>query len=142
MKHALLVLFLSSLLLGCKETPQKKAEKLVDIYLKENLKDPDSYQNIKIGKLKEFTLEGLFIQEDLRKTKAKEVSSDGWADRLIEFRNTIKEKGMRPDSLLAYTMEHSYRAKNSFGGYVKRKVKYYFDSKIEDIIDVQDLDEK
>lgn len=135
-----LAVFCIFLMIGCTKTPQQKAEKVVDVYLKEHLKDPDSYQNIELGEIKELTWIGLFLQEDLKKVKANELSSDGWGERAKEFRNKMTTQGHNPDSIIAYTIKHKYRAKNSFGGYTQNNVEYYFDTKVDSIFDVKEIE--
>lgn len=136
-----LITILALLLLGCSESPPNKAEQLINDYLKESLKDPDSYKNEQLGSLTELSWVGLFIQEDIKKVKSKELSSDGFAERVTEFRSNVESKGADPDSIIAYTLEHKYRAKNSFGGYTKKHVKYLIDKDLKNILDVYDLPE-
>lgn len=138
MKKTAIITFIILILVAC-NTDQKKAEKLVKQYLKENLKDADSYKNIEMGDVKPLTWRGLFVQEDVKKVKNKELPALEFEERLKSFLNNMKEQNMNPDSIIAYTMEHKYRAKNSFGGYVISNVQYMFDTQLENIIDRQDV---
>jgi hypothetical protein len=133
------LLCLTVLLTGC-TSDQKKAEKLVEAYLKENLKDPDSYQNIEMERLEKLTWVGLFLADELKKVKAKELDIDGCGDRIAAFRAKMEAQGHNPDSLIGFTMRHQYRAKNSFGGYVKTHVEYTFDAKLESIIGTDEIE--
>ncbi len=50
--RTLLMLCLIALITGCNgNNPQCKAEKLINRYLENNLKDPDSYECIDMGKI-------------------------------------------------------------------------------------------
>ncbi|HBG40212.1 MAG TPA: hypothetical protein DDW85_02210 [Porphyromonadaceae bacterium] len=135
MKRVFLLFVILSLFSAC-SSDQQKAEKLIHEYLEENLRDLDSYQNIEMGNLQKISWSDLFIIEDIKKTKNKEQLAIDFDKRLSEFRENIIAKGTNPDSIIAYSIEHEYRAKNLFGGYIKNHVEYWFDAKIENIIDV------
>ncbi|MCD8030050.1 MAG: hypothetical protein LUF85_04275 [Bacteroides sp.] len=49
MKKLLVVLFVSLILAGCSD--EKKAQRLIKQYLKENLNDPSSYKPVSFGEL-------------------------------------------------------------------------------------------
>ncbi len=50
MKKLLVVIFVSLILAGCSD--EKKAQRLIKQYLKENLNDPSSYKPVSFGELK------------------------------------------------------------------------------------------
>lgn len=139
MKKSIILLLICILFVSC-DTEQRKAETLIEKYLEENLVDIDSYQNIKMDELKEVSIMGLFLQEDLRKVKNNEIDINGYEERIGGFRKSLEQKNINPDSIVAYTLEHKYRAKNSLGGYVINIVRYTFDDKLETIIDIEDLE--
>lgn len=136
-KFVLLCFFASILLTGC-NSPQNRAEKLVKEYLKENLKDPDSYRNIKMGHVEKLTVIGLEQLALRDKIKAGLISAAEALDSMGIYRNLMVNHKINPDSIIAYYVDHKYRAKNSYGGYDISDVKYFFDVKITRIIDIKD----
>ncbi|MCD8030051.1 MAG: hypothetical protein LUF85_04280 [Bacteroides sp.] len=53
MKKLLVILFISLILAGCSD--EKKAQRLIKQYLKENLNDPSSYQPVSFGELEVYS---------------------------------------------------------------------------------------
>lgn len=66
------MLCLIALITGCNsDTPQRKAEKLINRYLENNLKDPDSYECMDMGKIGIVTPMSKALVETVKK-------SNGW----------------------------------------------------------------
>jgi hypothetical protein len=135
-KSLLLLLSICIIFYGC-NNPHNKAENLIKKYLKENLKDPDSYDCFSKGDLKIYTPMAMALQHENERIH-KGIAS---ADTLNSFVNHIyeyfKDNGTNPYDTLAWELSLKYRAKNSYGGYVIEHVLYYFNKDITKIIDVK-----
>ena len=146
MKKTTVLLILCVLFTAC-NTNQQKAEKLVKKYLNENLVDIDSYQNIEMGDVQKISWVDLYVIEQVKelKTMKKEgIPIDNalnqQAENIENLRENLAKNNINPDSIIAYSLEHKYRAKNSLGGYVINHVKYTFDNKLETIIGIENMD--
>lgn len=123
-------------LVGC-NSPKHKADKLVETYLKENLKDPSSYECINKGNLAVYTPMIVAVEEETERTIKGEASSDTMDVFLDHVRKYFKQSGINPYDTLAWELPIKYRAKNSFGGFDVNDCVFYFDKNITKIINVK-----
>jgi hypothetical protein len=145
--------------IGCSVTPEKKAQKIIKEYLKENLDNWNSYESVSFGKL-----DSLFskITDDEKYVK---ITSDilQWSQDYNYVDNYMNgkvayydkqefHKGLRAadsikkylpihDSLennfrpkhIGWKMPHSYRSTNPIGAIIIHKDTFYFDFGINKI---------
>jgi hypothetical protein len=184
MKKAILFLVLSSLLFSCNKTSQEKAEALVSKWMRENLKDPKSYEGVSFSKIDSTTMSltakklvyesypelikmyrenligdsiGIASSEEaieeykkwgLYSKDFKEYNEitlrnhkDSYKSNLASLKRKINER----DSILglkeiyAYTLEHRYRAKNSFGALDVGEIVFYIDKDFSRIREVEQI---
>lgn len=142
MKKLLFILCIIGLF-SCKETQEEKAQSLVENYLKENLKDPSSYESVSFGVIDStFTnvedepefkrldiAKGLLDKVDEAQLKVKmsytyslneRMKFQDEADMYLDSAKIIKAEvdsfveNYKP-SFNGYLIKHKYRAKNGFG---------------------------
>jgi hypothetical protein len=142
MKKLMLFFVIASLCFSCGQSPQKKAEEGVKNYLKENLNDWDSYENVSFSnfvvinpnaEIKDSIPDSLNIEvdttsinpdmslEDMEKSFAKHnefLRKSKQLEALIEKR--IEQK-------TAYSITHKYRAKNKLGAIILDEQTYILD---------------
>jgi len=139
-------LFIACLLIlsSCQFTKQQKAEKLVKDYLKTHLNDPDSYENVSFGKL---TINPYAYEDTIPagiELKKKE-------DSLIRGNDSVAAKEIRahldsidfiyPNPIVkAYILDHTYRAKNGFGGVITYNQRFVFNKTCDTIMFVNNND--
>ena len=129
-------------------SPEKTAQKLVKDYLKENLKDPSSYQSIEFGSLDtlytsvaadtEYTDLVKEATENLQKALYSDHGS-GWAIigmKLKEKSDSI-ERNFVP-TFKGWKMAHKYRAKNGFGALDLSTDIFCFNKELSKVIDVEE----
>lgn len=100
MKKTYLASALLVLLCSCQITKEQKAKKLVDDYLKGTLNDPGSYESVSFGNLR-------------------------------PMKDTIVMLSNKPDTIHyngRCQIEHTYRAKNEYGGIVTKTDWFQVDS--------------
>ncbi len=68
MKKVLVVVFVSLILAGCSD--EKKAQKRIKQYLKENLNAPSSYQPVSFGELKNYSSQRYYMRHKYRAKNA------------------------------------------------------------------------
>ena len=133
MRKVLFMLLALLALTGCKE----KHEKLIDEYLEAHLKDPDSYQNIKLGKPDLITPMSMAIAECLERKKTGEFSFDTINVFLDHWKQHLERSGINPYDTLGWEVSHRYRAKNSFGATDIVEVVYTFDKNMNRITEAR-----
>lgn len=134
----LLMLCLIALITGCNsDTPQRKAEKLINRYLENNLKDPDSYECMDMGKIGIVTPMSKALVETVKRATDGEFPIDSINSKLEQIKAMFENKGINPYDTLAWEISHRYRAKNSYGGYAITNCTYHFNKDISDIISVE-----
>ena len=112
------MLCLIALITGCNsDTPQRKAEKLINRYLENNLKDPDSYECMDMGKIGIVTPMSKALVETVKRATDGEFPTDSINSKLEQIKAMFENKGINPYDTLAWEISHRYRAKNSYGGY-------------------------
>ena len=130
----LLMLCLIALITGCNsDTPQRKAEKLINRYLENNLKDPDSYECMDMGKIGIVTPMSKALVETVKRATDGEFPTDSINSKLEQIKAMFENKGINPYDTLAWEISHRYRAKNSYGGYAITNCTYHFNKDISDI---------
>lgn len=141
MKKGIAILLVASALFGsCSQSPQKKAEKVIDKYLQNNLNDYKSYQCVEIGKLKPVTVRDFFVIGLMKKCKDEHGSDMDWLnERLIKLDEHLKSENLKSDSLISYRIDHKYRAKNAMGGYILGKYRYTLNKELTNITEVEEL---
>lgn len=136
--RTLLMLCLIALITGCNgNNPQCKAEKLINRYLENNLKDPDSYECIDMGKIGIVTPMSKALAETVKRATDGEFPTDSINSKLEQIKAMFESNGINPYDTLAWEISHRYRAKNSYGGYAITNCTYYFNKDISDIINVE-----
>ena len=141
MKKCVTVLLIASALLcSCSQSPQKKAEKVIEKYLQENLHDYKSYQCVEMGKIEPVTVRSFLVTGLMKKCKDEHGSDIDWLnERLSKLDEHIKSENLKSDSLIYYKIKHKYRAKNAMGGYVLRKYRYTINKELTDITEIEEL---
>lgn len=136
--RTLLMLCLIALITGCNgNNPQCKAEKLINKHLENNLKDPDSYECIDMGKIGIVTPMSKALVETVKRATDGEFPTDSINSKLEQIKAMFESNGINPYDTLAWEISHRYRAKNSYGGYAITNCTYYFNKDISDIINVE-----
>lgn len=136
--RTLLMLCLIALITGCNgDNPQCKAEKLINRYLENNLKDPDSYECIDIGKIGIVTPMSKALVETVKRATDGEFPTDSINSKLEQIKAMFESNDINPYDTLAWEISHRYRAKNSYGGYAITNCTYHFNKDISDIISVE-----
>jgi len=138
MKKIFIILILSIIIVGC-NSPERKANKLVDVYLKENLKDPSSYEFIKKGNLELYTPMTMAVEQENKKINSGEASADTINEFLDHIKSYYIKNGTNPYDTLAWKLSIKYRAKNSFGGYDISQIQYYFNKDVTKIIKTENI---
>jgi hypothetical protein len=95
---------------SCGQTPQKKAESIVEKYLLENLDDPSTYQNVGFEKLDTLYLKDVYDSMMLAALNSLEYDSIA-----------------KIDHITGYSIVHKYRIKKA-GNLKLVRGKYYLDS--------------
>lgn len=131
MRKALIIIISILALTGCKE----KYERVIDSYLEDHLKDPESYQNIEIGKPGIITPMSRAFVECVSRAKAGEFPMDSINTKLEQIKTHFQNKGIDPYDTLGWEVTHKYRAKNSFGATDLVEVVYTFDKEMNNIIE-------
>lgn len=133
-------LIASALLCSCSQSPQKRAEKIIDKYLQENLNDYKSYQCVEIGKIEPVTIRDFFVLGLMKKCKEEHDSNMDWLnERLSKLDEHLKTENLKSDSLICYKIKHKYRAKNAMGGYVLGKYRYTLNKELTEITEVEEV---
>lgn len=133
-------LIASAFLCSCSQSPQKKAEKIIDKYLQENLNDYKSYECVEMGKIEPVTVRSFCVLELMKQCKNEHDSDMDWLnERLEKLDEHLKFENLKSDSLIYYKIKHKYRAKNAMGGYVLGKYRYTLNKELTDITEVEEL---
>ncbi len=119
------------LLLGaCAKTPQQKAEALIEEYMQTHLKDPASYECIRMSNLGNITPMSTALELIEKGCKEHGYPNDSINPMLKRFRLMQEQQGKDPYELLGYTLTLKYRAKNSFGGYEIQESEFIFNKEL------------
>jgi len=144
MKKLMLFIVIASFCFSCAQNPQKKAEEGVKNYLKENLNDWDSYENVSFSnfvvinpnaEVKDSIPDSLNIEVEIDTTSISLETTDEELDRkskelddklnkLLELNKIIAK---RTEQQTAYSITHKYRAKNKLGAIILDEQKYILD---------------
>lgn len=136
MKKAFIIIALSIVMISC-NSPENQANSLMDVYFKENLKDPSSYECIKKGSLCLYTPMAMAIEQENIRVINGEASTDTINDFLEHIKSYFIKNNTNPYDTLAWKISIKYRAKNSYGGYDINDCVFYFDKGITKIIDIK-----
>lgn len=119
------------LLLGsCAKTPQQQAEALIEEYMQSHLKDPASYECIRMSNLGKVTRMSTALELIEKGCKEHGYPSDSVTPMLARFRAMQEQQGKDPYEHLGYTLTLKYRAKNSFGGYEIQENEFIFNKEL------------
>lgn len=133
-------LIASAFLCSCSQSPQKKAEKVINKYLQENLNDYKSYECVEMGKIEPVTIRDFFVLGLMKKCKEEHDSNMDWLnERLGKLDEHLKSENLKSDSLIYYKIKHKYRAKNAMGGYVLGKYRYTLNKELNEITEIEKL---
>lgn len=165
---AMLILLPAS---GCKESIQKRAERLVREELEQTLHDFSSYESVKFGTL-DSVMTDVSDMEEYRNTmdsarmyidQAKKSYSD--AERYLEYGLNSKAKletelaGLYREMARVYidsaekieaefvpefdgwSIKHSFRANNASGNKVIGHYRYYFNKEVTEVLKSKDIGE-
>lgn len=164
MKRSLFIITVIAILASCSSSNEDKAKALIKEYMKENLKDPSSYEPVSYsqldslffpyidteegGKLKElggmtgtyhkkaFDLELASITAKTRAERELLEDSANYFKRESEkYELLFKEKDKEyKGEFIGWIMGHEYRAKNSFGALDLDTKDFYFDKEVTEIV--------
>ena len=91
------MLCLIALITGCNsDTPQRKAEKLINRYLENNLKDTDSYECMDMGKIGIVTPMSTALVETVKSATDGEFPTDSINSKLEQIKAMFENKGINP----------------------------------------------
>ena len=115
----LLMLCLIALITGCNsDTPQRKAEKLINRYLENNLKDPDSYECIDMGKIGIVTPMSKALVETVKRATDGEFPTDSINSKLEQIKAMFENKGINPYRYVPFVQANVRQKYVSSHGYV------------------------
>ena len=138
MKRILMMLCLIIVLTGCSSNSiDDKADKLINNYFQEHLKDPSSYECIERGNLGKYTPMTMALEKFNKKVENGEASIDTLDSFLSNIKTYFESSGTDPYEILAWELRVKYRAKNSFGGYTINSSTFYFDEEITTITNIK-----
>ena len=165
MKLYYLLLIASLFIIGCSQSKNKKSEKLIKEYLSENLNDFNSYDPVEFSSVDSFYAPfELYYEMEFNKVsmlldEAKRMKNDLdnrylltdlERDQLLFMIDSVKEKSsmMMLDiekkrseyipKFAAYKVNHSFRAKNGFGGTMLNDYDFYIDTTFSIVLRVED----
>lgn len=125
MKKFLIITALAMMMTAC----QEPYEKAIDEYYQEHLKDPSSYERIKISKLQKITPITMFIWSHR--------DDPDLGTKVSKFVDDYRRDGKDPQEHWGWYVSHKYRAANSFGGKTVCEDRIVFDDEGEYIIKVE-----
>lgn len=123
-KRILTFIALSVILFSCSNNTDR-AKKLIKEELSKSLNDFKSYEPVQYG-----TLDSTFTSFDDTKYRL---------DDSLEMMED--KKGFKP-ILNGFRIEHSFRAKNSFGAYVLTKYYFFFDPELKKVEEYYDIEKE
>lgn len=118
---------------GCKQTPQDKAEAIIEAYLQENLNDPASYESVSMGKLERVSTEEYAWRACQREAAAHGLPADTVFGMMKQFNEMHAGENIKGDTLF-WELQHTYRAKNAYGAVMKHTYVFKFDKHLENIV--------
>lgn len=135
--------------LGCSggspiATPEAKAKKLIKEYIRNNLGDPDSYEEIYFSALDStYTMLPNNIYSRLRELEFNfEYRGDFYKELYQEEFDSLKKIELNFVPQLQMSQVHKYRAANNTGGRDVYVLQFYFDKDVASIEDVNLLTEE
>lgn len=159
MKRIILVLALSMVLFSCSKSIEKQAQDNITEYLKKNMDDPKSYENVEFGKLDtlhssfEESKEGIELRTedsklsdmvaelsnkldspDLTVNDIKDIQQENTeiTKKRLEINNILQKKSLTyKGDVNGYSMVHKYRGKNGFGAVITKETNFLLNLKLE-----------
>ena len=116
---------------------QEKHEKVINEYLDQHLKDPGSYECVELGTPKLVTPMSIAFVEITKRASLGEFPMDSVNSKLDQAKAMFEKNGTNPYDTLGWSVEHTYRAKNSYGAYELSKVVYTLNKDQSEIIKIQ-----
>lgn len=153
-----------TIMASCSQSNEDKAKTLINEYMKENLKDPSSYEPVSFSQLdslffpyidtdegsKLFKLGGMSGEyykkasefrhaEIYAKTRAEvDMLNDSikyYEQKSKEFEEIFKENSKNYEGeFIGWKLNHEYRAKNGFGALDLDRKDFYFDKELTKIV--------
>lgn len=139
MKRIIAVLASVVLLLGCLKSPEDKAKGLIKEYINKYANDPESYEPIEFGDLDTLASIGIVSPEFIElyeEYNSKDESDSFVRNEILNDMQAIQESKEYPKG---WAMNHSFRAKNSFGAKIIGNKRFYFNLEIDSILYEEDL---
>ena len=148
----ILLLAIVAMMSGCapkqpaEPTPAEKAQKAIEAYNFEMLRDPSSYQLIELGQLdsvmtkfdNDVHWKKVFNVEESNHILGKMLSlSKSERDRLLKERDSIQENWI--PQLCGWKARHKYRATNGFGALDIYVQEVFFDVDITSVTKIEDI---
>lgn len=163
MKKVLIYSLLAFIFVSCTQSPEKKAQELIKIYMNENLKDPSSYEIISFSELDSVFTPYMLSEEGKRLYELGSVTGE-YHKKAFDFevrvisasKNEIKEledsikfyankeketwalyeknEANYKGEFYAWRITHDYRAKNGFGALDKGSKTFLVTPDITEII--------
>lgn len=138
----MLFIVIASFCFSCAQNPQKKAEEGVKNYLKENLNDWDSYENVSFSnfvvinpnaEVKDSIPDSLNIEVDTTSINPDMTLED--MEKSFAKHNEFLRKSKQLEALIekrieqktAYSITHKYRAKNKLSAIILDEQTYILD---------------
>jgi len=158
-KIILILIFLSS----CNTSPEQKAEKLIEEYLRKSLNDYKSYEPVEFSSLDTIfssldtwkpydsiarlrdaadVIAKTFKQENEKYFYNKPKLANSFLQDALKEEDTVRTMTNLLDSMnrkffpkrIGWKMTHTLRAKNAFGAVVLNKITYFFDENLTRVI--------
>ena len=129
-----ILLFIISLLTFACGGKQENHEIVIEQYYKSNLHDPNSYELVRIGLPKEVTRISAIYKVGMERGEEFSVIER----KASEYAKELQGKGIDPAEVIAYEVEHRYRAKNALGALVLENEIVVLDPTMSEVIKVLD----
>lgn len=131
MKKILLLLLMLPLV-ACGQS--EKHAKVIERYYQSHLNDPSSYELVRMGTPREVTR----ITAIYKVGTEKGVEWSKIEEEASKYASELKAQGIDPAEIIAYEVEHRYRAKNALGALVLENEIVVLDPTMSEVIKVLD----
>ncbi|NGM63557.1 hypothetical protein G5B30_16735 [Sphingobacterium sp. SGG-5] len=137
MKNLLVVSFSFILFVSCHLSNEDKAKELIKQYIVENANDPESYEPVEFGDLKEEDGMVFWSSEYNYLEKLLDVTSDEERKEYLlkSIDNLVEEIGEGS----GYSIVHSYRGNNAYGAKILVTQEFYLDSMLTKVLFVENF---
>ena len=147
MKKNLMFIAVLFALISCNQSPQEKANALIEVDLKKSLYHPETYNPAETVVDSAFTpFDDPIFYEKESYNQAKEnyekylEEKEKTEQKIEKLVDELKSELEKEPQFLGFKARHRYRAQNNGGQVVFGEAKYLFDKDITQIVSVYDMD--